>query len=387
MRPFKRLPLTELAEIHDYLREPVNATDRNKREGPYPYYGATGQVGWIDDYRQDGNYVLLGEDGAPFLDPSKPKAYLVSGKCWVNNHVHVLRGKDGISDDEYLCYALNWVDYSGAVTGSTRLKLPQSTMHLLQIPAPPIEEQRRIAGRLKGQLTEVETARTEASAQLGEAKKLVTKLREKIVFLLQQVQRQPLGDLLLGIEAGKSFQTSERLANEHELGVLKVSAVSWSEFNPNEAKAIDGDYQPDGRQRVRKGDILISRANTVELVGAVVQVDEDYPSRLLSDKTLRLLPNVSRISADFLVHMLKLPEARSHIESNATGTSDSMRNISQKTIFNIPIPVPEAAIRQIVARELSEIEHQSRKIENTLRTILSDIGCLPGKLLAQAFEQ
>ena len=257
----------------------------------------------------------------------------------------------------------------------------------VKVPNVHMDEQRHIVAHLKALLTEVETAHNQTTAQLGEARKLTTKLREKIVLSLLQVQRQPLGNLLLGIEAGKSFQTSDRLANEHELGVLKVSAVSWSEFNPNEAKAIDGDYQPDGRQRVRAGDILISRANTVELVGAVVQVDEDYPNRLLSDKTLRLLPDVSRISADFLVHILKLPEARSHIESNATGTSDSMRNISQKTISNIPIPVPEAAIQHFVALQLSEIERQSRKIENTLRTILSDIGCLPGKLLAQAFEQ
>jgi len=75
------VPLTKLAEIHDYLREPVSHSERNKRKNDYPYYGATGQVGWIDDFRQDGDYVLLGEDGAPFLDPLKPKAYLVTGKC------------------------------------------------------------------------------------------------------------------------------------------------------------------------------------------------------------------------------------------------------------------------------------------------------------------
>ncbi|MGH8124132.1 MAG: restriction endonuclease subunit S, partial [Rudaea sp.] len=125
---YELVPVTDLIELHDHLREPVSQTERNKREEKYPYYGATGQVGWIDDFRQDGEYVLLGEDGAPFLDLHKPKAYRVSGKCWVNNHAHVLRGKDGICDNDYLCFALNWVDYSDAVTGSTRLKLPQSTM-------------------------------------------------------------------------------------------------------------------------------------------------------------------------------------------------------------------------------------------------------------------
>ena len=69
---------------------------------------------------------MLGEDGAPFLDPNKNKAYIVEGKCWVNNHAHVLKGKTNVCDDDYLCIALNYADYSNAVTGSTRLKLPQN---------------------------------------------------------------------------------------------------------------------------------------------------------------------------------------------------------------------------------------------------------------------
>jgi type I restriction enzyme S subunit len=165
MRKYPLRQLTELADIHDYLRKPVSQTERNMRQGPYPYYGATGQVGWIDSYRQDGKFVLLGEDGAPFLDAHKPKAYIVEGRCWVNNHAHVLKGKEGTCDDDFLCFALNWADYSEAVTGSTRLKLPQNTMNKLLIPRPPIHVQRGIAARLKAQLGVVETAQPAAQAQ------------------------------------------------------------------------------------------------------------------------------------------------------------------------------------------------------------------------------
>lgn len=138
-----------------------------------------------------------------------------------------------------------------------------------------------------------------------------------------------LGDVLLAFEAGKSFQTAELLARPDELGVLKVSAVTWTEFRADEAKSLDGDYQPDERHRVRKDDLLISRANTKELVGAVVLVDRDYPFRLLSDKTLRLVMDERRASKEFLKFALRAPLARKHIESYATGTSDSMRNIAQ----------------------------------------------------------
>ncbi len=141
--------LEGVAEVHDALREPVNADERATRVGPYPYYGATGQVGCIDDYLMDGEYVLLGEDGAPFLDPSKPKAYLVSGKSWVNNHAHVLRGIHNVCMNRYLLHALNHADYRGFANGTTRLKLTQAAMRRLPIRLAPLREQKRVVDKIE----------------------------------------------------------------------------------------------------------------------------------------------------------------------------------------------------------------------------------------------
>ena len=148
--------MEDVAEIHDNLREPVNSAERSKRHGPYPYYGATGQVGWIDDYRQDGEYILLGEDGAPFFDPTKEKAYLVSGKCWVNNHAHVLKASEGLCANRYLLYALNQTNYRGYANGTTRLKLTQSAMRQLPINLAPIPEQHRIVAKIEALFSELD---------------------------------------------------------------------------------------------------------------------------------------------------------------------------------------------------------------------------------------
>lgn len=148
--------LSEVAEVHDDLREPVNANERSKRVGPYPYYGATGQVGWIDAFRQDGEYVLLGEDGAPFFDLAKPKAYLVTGKSWVNNHAHVLKGKDGICQNRFLLHALNHANYRGYANGTTRLKLTQGAMLELPIRLAPIGEQCRVVEKLEELLSDLD---------------------------------------------------------------------------------------------------------------------------------------------------------------------------------------------------------------------------------------
>jgi type I restriction enzyme S subunit len=114
-------PLADVADILDGKRVPINAKEREKRQGQVPYYGATGQVGWIDDYLFDEELVLLGEDGAPFLEPHKSKAYVIRGKAWVNNHAHVLRARAVPS--RWLAHYLNSIGYAGLVTGTTRLKL------------------------------------------------------------------------------------------------------------------------------------------------------------------------------------------------------------------------------------------------------------------------
>ncbi len=149
-------PLEKLVEILDSQRIPINAKDREKRQRRIPYFGATGQVGWIDDHLFDEELVLLGEDGAPFLDSTKPKSYIIRGKSWVNNHAHVLRCLGSVPA-QYLKYYLDQFDYSGFVTGTTRLKLNQRAMRRIPIWLAPQKEQRRIAERLEAIITDLDS--------------------------------------------------------------------------------------------------------------------------------------------------------------------------------------------------------------------------------------
>lgn len=386
MSKYSLVPLTEMADVFDHLREPVSQVERNKKNGKYPYYGATGQIGLIDGYRQDGKYVLLGEDGAPFLDPNKPKAYIVEGKCWVNNHAHVLKGKKDICDDDFLCIALNYADYSNAVTGSTRLKLPQNMMDNLLIPNPSFDEQKAIAKHFLSQIEEIEKAREATLKTKQDLQSISNKQQQRALEILDELPRVPLSEYLVNIEAGKSIKTTELLAKKDELGVLKVSAVSWDRFQPDEAKSVIEGYKPPDAHKVKKGDLIISRANTLELVGAVVLVEDDYPKRLLSDKTLRLNTK-SEIIPEYLLYILKLPEARKHIEENATGTSNSMRNISQKTIFTIPIPKADKDQQSEIIKLMQNTRTELKKGEAALKLMLADLTLLPNKLLQEAFNE
>ena len=137
--------LGDICEILDSKRVPITATERHS--GPYPYYGANGVQDYVADYIFDDDLVLLAEDGGNFGSKDKPIAYRVSGKCWVNNHAHVLKPKEGL-DVDYLCYSLMFYDVTGLVNGATRQKLTQADMRKMEISLPPLEEQRKIAAVL-----------------------------------------------------------------------------------------------------------------------------------------------------------------------------------------------------------------------------------------------
>lgn len=143
----------------DGYRKPINSNERAQRVGNVPYYGATGQVGWIDDYLTNEHLVLLGEDGAPFLDLLKDKAYVIFGEAWVNNHAHILKSCFGEIGNIFLMHYLNTVDYKDFVKGTTRLKLTQGSMQLMPFPLPPLSEQQRIVERIEELFAKLDEAK------------------------------------------------------------------------------------------------------------------------------------------------------------------------------------------------------------------------------------
>ena len=137
--------LEEVCEILDSQRIPITAKDR--KVGQYPYYGANGLQDYVAEYIFDDELVLLAEDGGNFGSTDRPIAYRVSGKCWVNNHAHVLKAKPCI-DIDYLGYSLMFYDTSGLVNGATRQKLTQAAMREMKIPYRNSAEQKEIVRKI-----------------------------------------------------------------------------------------------------------------------------------------------------------------------------------------------------------------------------------------------
>lgn len=156
---WSNLRIEEIANLHDNLRVPVEKSMREK--GNIPYYGANGIQDYVNGYTHNGSYVLIAEDGANDLQ-EYPIRY-ASGKMWVNNHVHVLDGKNSVSDTRFLSYSMSTIDYQAAITGGTRAKLNGHILMQLALDLPPLAEQQAIAQVLSDMDSEIEQLKKKLS--------------------------------------------------------------------------------------------------------------------------------------------------------------------------------------------------------------------------------
>lgn len=255
------------------------------------------------------------------------------------NFMQLMRPNPGKAEPRFLHLYLNHFHEVGGTermqTASTNIRNIKASEYVkIEVPLPALEEQRRIVAILEEHLSRLEVA----DALLDQAKRRLAALERAALdahFGNGDVM-VTLDELIEDISAGKSFGGSNASAGPYEWGIIRVSAMTWGQFRAEENKAVAGD-RVDPRFEIKAGDLLISRANTVDYVGASVLVGEVRPKLLLSDKSLRVTPRVG-IETKWLWRALQSPSARSQIAALATGTKDSMRNISQVSLRKVSIP-------------------------------------------------
>ena len=133
--------LEDVVEFLDTMRKPLEGAKRV--QGPYPYYGASGIVDYVDGYLFDEELILLSEDGANITDRNYPVCFLASGKYWVNNHAHVLKSKSG-NENNFICNSLERKDYKQYNSGMAMPKLNQEVCRGIPVTCPSYDEQKKI---------------------------------------------------------------------------------------------------------------------------------------------------------------------------------------------------------------------------------------------------
>ena len=198
--PLKRL--SEVADFHNHRRVPLKSLDRQKRQGKYPYYGASGVVDHIDDYIFDGVFLLVSEDGENLRTRKTPIAFKTSGKFWVNNHAHILQEKEeGVLD--YLEYYFSILDLTPFITGAVQPKLNKANLETIEIPVPPKDERLKI-----NQVLNSFTNKIELNTQINQTLEQIAQALFKSWF----VDFDPVKAKIAVLEAGGTAEAAELAA-------------------------------------------------------------------------------------------------------------------------------------------------------------------------------
>lgn len=284
-------------------------------------------------------------------------------------HAMVLRAKPDVILSELLPFFLqSEIFHQRAMeisVGSLSPTINWSTLAKQEFPLPPVDEQRRIADLLWA----ADDSITEWQETNIRLEKLLMAVRES-VLCNKELPRQKLKTCVKSITAGKSVLGFGKPAAENEYGVLKVSAVGADGFVADENKTLEDREAFIQAFSVHASDLLITRANTRELVGRVCKVPKDYPNLMLSDKSLRLEVDEEKGDKNFLLQVLRSREARSQIEATASGTGGAMKNISQVQIMNLVLPLPELDVQKELALKTIEVEKSLAQIRSHLEKSL-----------------
>jgi type I restriction enzyme, S subunit len=357
--------LGDLTVNHDGKRKPVKESER--RPGPYPYYGASGIVDYVEGYLFDGDYLLIAEDGENLRTRQTPVAFMARGKSWVNNHAHIVTGNDK-ADTRFLMYAIAGTDISGYLTGAVMPKLTQGNLNKIELDCPPLPEQRAIAHILGTLDDKIELNRKQNETLEAMARTLFKAwfvdfepVRAKIDGRWQRGQSLPglpahlydlfpdrlveseLGEIPEGwrvemlskftnIKNGFAFKSSDW--TESGVPVVKIGSVKPSFVDLNQVSFVSEllAEQKIG-YRLPVGSILVGLTGYVGETGFIPPT-ENPP--LLNQRVGKFEPK-EELTA-FVFACVRMPEFKVFCESKAHGSAQA--NISTTDLLRYPVTSP-----------------------------------------------
>jgi len=252
---------------------------------------------------------------------------------------------------------------------------------------PSLAEQRRVVGRIEELYSLINEARTLRHQAAEEAEALLASHRRATFGEAPTDDWVPLSTYVSSIENGKSPATNGQPAAPDEWGVLKVGAVSFGVFDERENKALPVSYVVPRALEVRSGDFLMSRANTVALVGACALVRKARSKLMLSDKTFRFVFREPRnIVPEYLEQVLKSPPLREQIERAASGTSPTMKNISKGKVLALLLPPFDLHEQCRIVSELDALQAKVDELKHLQADTNAELDALLPSILDRAFK-
>ncbi len=354
-------------------------------ETGYAVYGANGQIGFYSKFTHAESVIAITCRGATCGTIHRIPAFsYLTGNAMALDDLDI-----STIEQSYLFHALTYRGFADIVSGSAQPQITREGLTPVAIPVPPLPEQKKIAAVLSSVDAAIEKTEAVIAQLQGVKKAMMEQLLTKglpgrhtrfkqtdLGVIPEDWEVVSLGSVIDGIDAGWSPQCESRPAANGEWGVLKISSVTWGTFDPTENKKLPDHLVPRPNIAVHAGDVLLSRANTPELVGRTVVVEQSYSNLMLSDKLLRL--RINRLIAEprFINLVLGAPLWRELIQDAATGSSGSMKNLSQEKLRALPIPKPatkeQVAIANIFSAQDAVVRGEQLALDR-LRTLKSSL--------------
>ena len=313
-----------------------------------------------DEYIVNDGDMLIGMDGEFNI------AHWKGGNAYLNQRVCRLIPTDDV-DPLYLFY------YMPKALKSIEDKTPFVTVKHLSakelnkiiVPLPTREEQHRIAASLR-KVDELIALRKEQLVKLDQL------VKSRFIELFGEPECNPnnwekttIGKLIRSCEAGWSGNGTQRDKKPGEIAVLKVSAVTKGYFVPEECKVLDNQGEIKKYVFPQKGDLLFSRANTREMVGATAVILQDYPELILPDKLWKIR-FISCANVLYMKHILSHPSIRAKFSEASTGTSGSMFNVSMEKFKSVVVPLPPIEFQNQFAAFVEQTDKSKLAIQQSL---------------------
>lgn len=383
------------------LREHITQlSERNKAKHALRVYSVTNTKGFVlseeffskEVYSANLNNYKVVQRNTFAYNPSRINVgsidFFKQEKQGLVSPLYVVFKTDDNLSNAYLKHYLK-SDYGqlsiAAITqGSVRSNVTFSDLGKIKIPLPPLDIQHHIA-TLLDQVAQLREYCREAIGQLDVLLESVfVEMFGDPVSNPMGWRKERLGKIIAGIETGNSVNGEMRAKNEDELGVLKVSAVTSGRFKAEEYKTVKkgNDKLPAHLFFLKKGDLLMTRANTQDLVGAVCMVDKDYPDLFLPDKIWRMQLDNSLVLPSYFKFVLSNRNYRRKLSKVAMGSSGSMYNISQEKLLQIDgFPVADYMLQT----KFAEIVAETDVLREQLSIQLAEAEALFQSLLHNAF--
>jgi type I restriction enzyme S subunit len=267
------------------------------------------------------------------------------GEAVVNQHVAIIRTRNEVLSPTFLSYVLRTERLQQTIlsgqTGAAQGGFNHQKIRALEIPLPSLPEQDRIVEILD----QADTLRQQRRQAGALSQRILPALFQEM-FGGTEWPRKPISQILKTIQGGWSPVCDNRPAAAGEWGVLKLGAATYCEYRPTESKSLMTSSDPRKDLEVKKGDLLFTRKNTKELVGATAYVFETPSCLMIPDLIFRLVPEPIEVNPIFLWQALIEPNTRVGIQSLASGAAASMVNISRSRFLPFELPVPPLELQR-----------------------------------------